>query len=699
MSYRSVHLLVNTSLDSVKFAELPQIVNGDMESNDSWEFSGSSPEITGGYNNSTNFSSRVYEINFSSQYQRSYGSISQNFTINGSARAVLSFDIKDSGSNVSNNTYKQALLDNKVIWESEIGIRNNSWEHVEVPVFLSSNGTFSLGIFGRYLSQDNVTVWIDNVYLIPYNPLGKEEIKIKQPRKIYDFNFNIMGEPHRLEKNMRIDGFDFPGFEYNIDKNLSYEELTFNVSGINEKNPVIEIGNATYVSRINVSIVRIMGSRFKVLGTDLPTNLSRIIEIPSARIINIGETWKFGGDYSLSVTLISSMGDSAMITLQKGGSTLESRLVGKGIYEYAKYTGQFRVVVFRARVESISGDSVNFTDMELYSDEITELKLNDSYGDFEVANVSFDEIVFKNSYPIELKDRTAILEGTTGFRLSGDKLYPYTSNVELRGTPQYINSGSWMNISGLNYPGFYFENNTSYEDMRIYFTGDGLVKEGEATYVSRVHNGKMSFLGNSYELIQPNRPGYISNVTIESQVELVENETKSFEGYNFNFKKIDNNSIQLLIRKTPTNDQKELLNRAIDLNKKIIPDINYFMLTGSNNDLKKSNILETGKIFEYWEEFKVDSEYKKIEGRLESFNNSNSNNSSINLSLIFYDIPFEIIPGKIYGDFEVYTISNNSIVLKNAKPLQFGLGKEVPLFGGVMNIRTSSSEFLAYPEK
>lgn len=703
MSYRAVHLLVNTSLDSVEFAESPQLVNGDMESEDSWEFSGSSPEITGGYNNSTNnstiFSSRVYEINFSSQYQRSYGSISQNFTLNGSARAVLSFDIKDSGSNVSNYTYKQALLDNKVIWESEVGISNNSWEHVEVPVFLSSNGTFSLGIFGRNFSQDNVTVWIDNVYLIPYNPPGKELIKIKQPRKIYDFNFNIMGEPHRLEKNMRIDGFDFPGFEYNIDNNLSYEELTFNVSGINEKNPVIEIGNATYVSRINGSIVRIMGSRFKVLGNDLPTNLSRIIEIPSARTINIGETWKFGGEYSLSVTLISSRGDSAMITLQKGGSTLESRLVGNGIYEYAKYTGQFRVVVFRARVESISGDSVNFTDMELYSDEITELKLNDSYGDFEVANVSFDEIVFKNSYPIELKERTTILKGTTGFRLSGDKLYPYTSNVELRGTPQYINSGRWMNISGLNYPGFNFENDNSYEDLRIYFTGDGLVKEGDATYVSRVHNGKMSFLGNSYELIQPNRPGYISNVTMESQIELVENETKSFEGYNFNFKKIDNNNIQLLIRKTPTNNQKELLNKAIDLNKSIIPDINYFMLTGSNNDLKKSNILETGGIFEYWEEYMIDYDHKKIEGRLESFNNSNSNNSTINLSLIFYDVPFEIFQGKMYGDFAVYIISNDSIILKNTKPLLFERGEEVPLLGGALKLKTSTSEFLAYPKK
>jgi uncharacterized membrane protein/VanZ family protein len=698
ISYRSVHLLVNTSLDSVKFAELTQIVNGDMESNEGWEFYGSSPEITGGYNNSTILSSRVYEINFTSKGQGSKGIISQNFTIDGSARAVLSFDIKDNWSNISNYTYKQALLDDKIIWESKVGIKNNSWEHVEVPVFLSLNSIFSLGIFGRYSSDDKVMVLLDNVHLITYNPDG--DVKIKPTRKVYEFNFNIMGEPHKLEKNMKIYGFNFPGFDYSIDENKSYEELTLKISEFNKTGvPLIDAGNATYITRVKGSEVRLMGSRFKVLGEDLPTNLSRIIEIPSTGIVKLGETLKIGGEYSISVNLISSRGDSAMIALQKGGSTLESKLVGRGIYEYRKNVGQNQVVVFRTRIESITGDSVSFIDMELYSDEIIELKVNDSYGDFEVANIGSDEIVFKNSYPIELKDKTAILSGSVGFRLSGNKLYPFTSNVKLRGTPQSINYDRWMNISSFNYPGFYFENGVSYEELHIYFTGAGFVKERDATYVSKVHNGKISFLGNSYKLIQPNRPGYISNVTTESQIKLVENETKSFEGYNFGFKKIDNNSIQLMIRKTLTNDQQKLLKQAIDFNKSIFPEINYFMLTESNNGLKKSNILEIGGKFEYWEEFNIDYDYNKIGGRFDSFNNSNFNNSSVNLSLIFYNIPFEIFKGKMYGDFEVYDISNDSIILKNTKPLLFALGKEVPLLGGALKIRTSSSEFLAYPEK
>jgi uncharacterized membrane protein len=700
VSYRAVHLLVNTSLDNVKFADLPEIINGDMESNGGWEFSGSSPNITGWYNNSTNFSSRVYEMNFASKGPGSYGKISQKYTINGSARAVLSFDIKDTLSNSSNYTYKQALLDDKVIWESRAGINNNSWEHVEVPVFLSHSGKFSIGIFGRNKSDDNVIVWIDNVSSIPYGPKGKEEIKIRPARKVYDFNFNIMGEPRQLEKNMKIDGFNFPGFEYNLDENRSYEELSMNISGLKETNlPVIYAGNATYITKVNGSEIKLMGSRFKILGKDLPTNLSRLIEIPTNRVIKLGETFKFGGDYSLSVSLISSRSDAAMISLQKSGNSLESRFIGRGIYEYWENVGKFRFVVFRTKVESIIGESVNFTDMELYSDEITELKLNDYYGDFEVVNISSDEIVFKNSYPIELKDKTAILKGSAGFRISGERLYPYTSNVQFRGTPQYINPGNWMNITGFNYPGFYFENDASYEELGIYFTGAGYVKEGDATYESKVHNGQISFLGNSYVLIQPSRPGYISNKILESQIKLVDNETKAFEGYHFNFKKINDDRIQLWIKKIMTEDQQELLKRAIDFNKSIFPNINYFMLTGSNNYLKKSNVIETGELFEYWEEFKVGRDQKKITGRLENINNNNLSNISVNLSVILYDVPFEILPGRIYGDFEVYSISNNSIILKNTKPLLLERGKEVPLLGGVMKIKTSAYEFLAYPEK
>ncbi|MDL5501892.1 MAG: DUF1616 domain-containing protein, partial [Candidatus Methanoperedens sp.] len=48
-SYRSVHLMVNTNLDSVKFSELPNLINGNMESDEGWLFFGSSPDIKGSY--------------------------------------------------------------------------------------------------------------------------------------------------------------------------------------------------------------------------------------------------------------------------------------------------------------------------------------------------------------------------------------------------------------------------------------------------------------------------------------------------------------------------------------------------------------------------------------------------------------------------------------------------------------------------
>ena len=166
--YRSVHLLVNTSLDSVKFAQLPRIVNGDMESNRGWEFSGSSPKIIGGYNDSTVFSSRVYEINFGSDIEGSKGIISQNLTTNGIARALLSFDIKDSWSNISNNTYKQVLLDNKVIWESKVGIKNGSWDYVEIPVMLSGNNSLSFLVYNTNKTNLTGAVWWDNIELNPY---------------------------------------------------------------------------------------------------------------------------------------------------------------------------------------------------------------------------------------------------------------------------------------------------------------------------------------------------------------------------------------------------------------------------------------------------------------------------------------------------------------------------------------------------
>lgn len=688
MPYRSVHLLVKANLDFVNFSDVPDLENGDMETDKGWIFSNSSPNITGGYNYTTNSSSRAYGINFTGDVAGSYGMLSQNLTTDGFARTRLSFDIKDSEPNISYYIIRQALLDEKVIWESPVGGKNDSWEHIEVPILLSGNNILSFRVYGKY-GSGNVTAWLDNVQLNPY----AGERKIKPVRKEYEFNFDVRGEPIPLERSIKIDGFKFQGFKYDLNENKSYEELLLSLSD----NNIIEPGNAVYITRTSGSDMNLMSIPYRILNNDILNNNSTMnisrSDIPQEKTLSLGEIWTLG-EYSLSVKLISSKFDSAMLELKKGGKVVNTQTIKVGAnYDYSSKVGKNITKIFRGKIKSIDSDNVYLTDVLSYSN-IIELENGAIIGDFELVNSSSDEFVFRNSNPIELADKTVILNGNLGFRISGDELYPYSKGTPLRGTPQYTTHGTWMNITGFNFPGFYFENDTSFEQLRMYFTGDGFVEQGNAVYESKVHSNKLSFLGNAYELIYPGRPGYLSNLTVNQLLNISDNETLAFNGYDFSYKKIDNNSVQLRIRKSMTKDQQKLYKQAVEANSSIFPDVNYEIFTGNNNKFKKSNILNVNDSFEYREELRIDQTYKKIGGEL-----INIENNSIELTAKFYDIPFEIYPGKSYNDFDVYSIDSDSIILKNNKPLLFGPGNETSILGDTLKIKTSSNESLAFPMK
>jgi hypothetical protein len=236
-SYRSVHLLVNASLNTVKFAELPNLINGDMESNEGWLFFRSSQNITGSYINET-ISSRVYNINFTSDNTNSSGIIYQNLATQGDALAMLSFDVRDSGySFTSYFAFKQALLDGQVIWESGLGSKNNSWEHVEIPVLLSGNNSLALRVYSEPNTNLTGNVWWDNVKINPLKTalpqFGDAIVKDNLAIKIYGWS--------------------------NID-NLSLIKLSIENLGITEKNidispPVLidDLGNQYGMASIQKS--------------------------------------------------------------------------------------------------------------------------------------------------------------------------------------------------------------------------------------------------------------------------------------------------------------------------------------------------------------------------------------------------------------------------------------------------------------
>ena len=190
----------------------------------------------------------------------------------------------------------------------------------------------------------------------------------------------------------------------------------------------------------------------------------------------------------------------------------------------------------------------------------------------------------------------------------------------------------------------------------------------------------------------PGRPGIISNITKIQILNISINKTTTFNGYNFSYQNINNNSIQLRIRRSMTRDQNGLYGKAVKANVSIFPDVNYEMFTGDFDKIKKSNILNINDSYEYREELREDQTFKKIGGEL-----INIGNGSIELTSRFYGIPFEIYQGKTYGDFDVYTIDENSITMRNNKALLFKLGSETPILDGSMKINVSSREFLAYP--
>jgi uncharacterized membrane protein len=685
--YRSVHLLVNTSIEGFNFSDLPKFANGDMEADNGWNFSSSSANITGGYNFTSTTSSQVYQINFSGEAEGTYGMITQNISTNGTANARLNFDIRDSEPNISYYIFKQALLDEKVIWESSVGGRNTSWEHINIPVLVSGNNTFSFKVYSRYPINTNITLWLDNIALNPYATNSMTTI-IKPPSpKEYQFNFDIRGEPVQLDESIKIDGSRFQGFSYDLNENRSYEELYLNLSQGN----IIEKGNATYITRIKGTELNLMGRSYRIFNrVNSTVNISRS-NIPENKTLALDEMWTLG-DYSFSIKLISSKHDSAMLEFKKSGKLLDSKLLKVGDkYEYNTKSGKNITKIFKANVDSIGEDNIYLSGIELYS-EIIVLQNGTYVGDFECVNSSSEEIIFKNIYPIELKDYTTILNGNVGFRISGEQLYPYSKGSPIRGTPQNITSERWMNITGFNFPGFYFEDGTSYEELRMYFTGSGYVEKENAVYETKVHSGSLSFLRNTYGLMYPGRSGIISNITKVQNLNISINKTTAFNGYNFSYKNINNNSIQLRITRSITSKQKKLLQSSLDANITFLPDVNYEMFTENYGIIKKSNILNINDSYDYREELRLDQTFKVIGGEL-----INIGNDSIELTARFYEMPFELLPGKIYGDFYVYTIDEDSIIMKNNKPLSFKLGSETSILGDSLKIKVSSKEFLAYP--
>jgi len=653
-NYRTVHLWVKPIFELHDFTPNITITNGEMTASKGWDFTGSNENITGNYSNKSWISPPYsYEMNFSANGSRESGELYQNITVDKESIATISFYIKDSYTNATKNISKQVLLDNNVIWETGVG--NKSWEKVQIPVFLSKNARLSFRVYNRIPINDTFQVWWDDIKIVPYIKQTQEkDIQITKPFVLGNsqrLDFKIRGMPIVMTGNVSIEGSNFPGFYYDIDENISYERLDIYFSN----NNTIEAGNATYISTIHGNEITFSGSNYKLINKNNIGLLSKVLLKNAEKTINLNTAWNIDNGYSLNVKLISSIGDTAMLELRKGGSTVDSKLLGVGgIFEYRTTLAQNNALVFRARIASITLNSVKVVETELYSDSPTILKAGDSIGDFEITNISSSNITLKNPDPIKIDDGTMILGNNIRFKVINDIAFPYSVSGEIRGIPQSNQSGSHIYINGSNYQGFYFDidNMSSTEELSMYFSDNATVDIGNATYKTYRHGNGIHFLGESYWLPKTDRINFVSKFTTITKTILNNGSSISLDdGYTLTSKEKQDGGVEIIIRKNMTGSQKKLLdNPNISTYSSFLQDFSYEMFTTTfkGGRMKSNMIYEVGDQFEYWIEYDVDNYFLLISGDIVALDNDN-----VTMTLKQYQVPREFMPGMIFGEFEI----------------------------------------------
>lgn len=255
--------------------------------------------------------------------------------------------------------------------------------------------------------------------------------------------------------------------------------------------------------------------------------------------------------------------------------------------------------------------------------------------------------------------------------------------MDLRGPIVSIGEGK-TELNGSNFPGFYYSliTGTSYEKLVMKFSSNGSVNVENATYTLTVSSGSTAFLGKLYKSLNYlNSPAGMPTLLSESwsiskSIPGINQSIVLSEGYEIVLKDVmgrDGGKEQALLglRK----DGRAILEQAVAPN-------GYFNYTkninGTNYTLISSKV---GWIF--------------------SGNSSNESiepayNASIPGFTQYSENPIEIKVGNKYGEFEVKSITNTSIILKNTAAITFPLDDEVSILDGFIKFRVAKDIYKAY---
>lgn len=242
-------------------------------------------------------------------------------------------------------------------------------------------------------------------------------------------------------------------------------------------------------------------------------------------------------------------------------------------------------------------------------------------------------------------------------------IIPAESAIDQRGPLIDLTAGQNTTLNGENCPGFYYSasSGTYYESLDLYFSEDGLIEAGNATYTSKITLGSTAFFGKKYKVLED---GLLS----ENLVSYGSRDLQ--QGNDFNL----GNGYELILK--GLNGDFALL----ELQKDSIPITTEALKEGS-----KFNF--TTRI--------EGTEYVILEGTLDRV--LDGKDSIVSLSSVnqYSDSPLRIKVGDQYGKFEVTNLTSKKIELKNRVPIRMQPGDYVTILDNLIDLRVADDTYEA----
>ncbi|HOW14228.1 S-layer protein domain-containing protein [Methanosarcina sp.] len=258
--------------------------------------------------------------------------------------------------------------------------------------------------------------------------------------------------------------YNFEGFYYSIDENVSTESLTL-TEGISGRS----IDDETLVYSTSPALVKFKqeswGS-YQVIGfmaekyfAGYPANtfensksvsvlsdniLSKVlIDDDNKRSMFTGSSIALENGYSLKASEVDVNGNRVLLELYKDGKLLDSGIVssnGTYIYE-ADIGGAEDVPMIAAHISTVfrsrETDAVFIEGIFQVSDDYLELSQGDSFGKMEISTISSSGITMKNEDSISLsRGNTIDLMGNVSFKVADSSVLRFYPFVEVETAPQ-----------------------------------------------------------------------------------------------------------------------------------------------------------------------------------------------------------------------------------------------------------------------